>query len=258
MQTARSFLWASRSMMRIQSLCRFHFYHISRASSWIGPLNDDHVEYFPHQCNRSYLKLMPYFFVTCGEWMDATDSNNGTSFADRLSADVTAFSEQNSVASKNAASVSDCKYISCNFDSMNDMHCLDDVPADHMTCTVSSIVDTNWDMPTEPAAPTTPFPLARANDCDDINLTSLLWVKKELFQKDFGQRIRHFRTNHLSTLAMMAMFSVGICSNAAQCEARAKFFFKIGSHTDGDAVVPCGDWIIQEINYYCAQSLSEF
>lgn len=65
---------------------------------------------------------MPYFFVTCGECMDATESNNGTSLADRLSADVTAFSEQNSVANKNAANVSDCKYISCNFDSMNDMH----------------------------------------------------------------------------------------------------------------------------------------
>lgn len=65
---------------------------------------------------------MPYFLVTCGECTEATDNNNGTSLGDRLSAEVTVFSEQNSVANKNAASVSDCKYISCSFNSMNDMH----------------------------------------------------------------------------------------------------------------------------------------
>lgn len=52
---------------------------------------------------------MPYFLDTCGECMDAIDNNNGTSFADKLSAVVTVFSEQNSVANKNAANVSDCR-----------------------------------------------------------------------------------------------------------------------------------------------------
>lgn len=52
---------------------------------------------------------MPYFFVTCGECIDATDNNNGTSFADKLSAEVTVFNEQNSVAKRNAANASDCK-----------------------------------------------------------------------------------------------------------------------------------------------------
>lgn len=58
---------------------------------------------------QGYLKLIPYFFVTCGEWIDATDNSNGTSLADKLSAVVTVLSEQNSVANKNAANVSDCK-----------------------------------------------------------------------------------------------------------------------------------------------------
>lgn len=52
---------------------------------------------------------MPYFLVTCGECIDATDSSSGTSFADKLSAVVTVLSEQNSVASKKAANVSDCR-----------------------------------------------------------------------------------------------------------------------------------------------------
>lgn len=52
---------------------------------------------------------MPYFLVTCGECMDATESNKGTSFADKFSAVVTVFSEQNSVARRNAAKASDCR-----------------------------------------------------------------------------------------------------------------------------------------------------
>lgn len=52
---------------------------------------------------------MPYFFVTCGECIEATDNRSGTSFADKLRAVVTVLSEQNSVASRNAASVSDCR-----------------------------------------------------------------------------------------------------------------------------------------------------
>lgn len=59
--------------------------------------------------STDHLKLMPYFLETCGECIDATDSSSGTSFADKLSAVVTVLSEQNSVASKNAANVSDCR-----------------------------------------------------------------------------------------------------------------------------------------------------
>lgn len=69
-----------------------------------------------------YLKLMPYFFVTCGECIEATESNRGTSFADKFNALVTVFNEQNSVANRKAANVSDCRYISFSFDSKNDMH----------------------------------------------------------------------------------------------------------------------------------------
>lgn len=54
--------------------------------------------------------------------MEATDNNNGTSLADKSRADVIALSEQNSVASKNEANVSERMYISRSFDSMNDMH----------------------------------------------------------------------------------------------------------------------------------------
>lgn len=54
-----------------------------------------------------YRKLTPYFFVTCGEWMDAIESKRGTSLADRLSAAVIEFSEQNSVAKRNEANVSE-------------------------------------------------------------------------------------------------------------------------------------------------------
>lgn len=54
--------------------------------------------------------------------MDATDNNSGTSLADRFNAVVTELNEQNSVASKKAANVSDRMYISRSFDSMNDMH----------------------------------------------------------------------------------------------------------------------------------------
>lgn len=70
---------------------------------------------------RVHLKLTPYFLVTCGECIDATESKSGTSFSDRFRADVTVLSEQNSVASKKAASVSDCRYSSCSFDSMKDI-----------------------------------------------------------------------------------------------------------------------------------------
>lgn len=52
---------------------------------------------------------MPYFLVTCGECIDATDSNRGTSLSVKLRVDVTVLSEQNSVVSKNSAKVSDCK-----------------------------------------------------------------------------------------------------------------------------------------------------
>lgn len=69
-----------------------------------------------------YRKLTPYFFVTCGECTDATDSNSGTSLADTSSTDVTVLSEQNSVANRKAANVSDCMYNSCSFDSRYDMH----------------------------------------------------------------------------------------------------------------------------------------
>lgn len=56
-----------------------------------------------------YLKLIPYFLVTCGECIEAIESSNGTSFADKLSAVVTVFNEQNSVVKRKAASVSDCR-----------------------------------------------------------------------------------------------------------------------------------------------------
>lgn len=88
-------------------------------------------------------KLTPYFFVTCGECTDATDSSNGTSFADRFSAAVTVLSEQNSVANRKAANVSDCKYSSCSFDSMYAIHWYADKPVDHIAFTVSSIVATS-------------------------------------------------------------------------------------------------------------------
>lgn len=65
---------------------------------------------------------MPYFFATWGEWIDAIDISRGISLADRSSSFVKVFSVQNSVSNKNAANVSDCKYISLSLDSINDMH----------------------------------------------------------------------------------------------------------------------------------------
>lgn len=73
--------------------------------------------------------------------------------ADRLRADVTVLSEQNSVANRKAANVSDCRYISCSFASRNDMHWNAGMPAAHMALTVSSIDETSCDMPIGPLVP---------------------------------------------------------------------------------------------------------
>lgn len=45
-------------------------------------------------------------------------------------------------------------------------------------------------------------------------------------------------TYHLSILAMRATFSVGVCSNVAQCDASVRFCFNIGSHVCIGAVIP--------------------
>lgn len=45
------------------------------------------------------------------------------SLADRFKAEVTLFREQNSVAKRKAANVSEWMYISCSFDSKNARHC---------------------------------------------------------------------------------------------------------------------------------------
>lgn len=69
-----------------------------------------------------HLKLMPHFLLICGVCMDAIDSNSGISFSERFKTVVTALKEQKSVSNRNAANVSECRYISCNLDSMNDKH----------------------------------------------------------------------------------------------------------------------------------------
>lgn len=115
-------------------LC-FYYYHIfsfvylQNSSSYknLNPNFDQEMSIFPikfitmkqtpprtdcsihSKMDRIYRKLIPYFLVTCGECIEATDSRSGTSFADKLRAVVTVLREQNSVASKNAASVSDCR-----------------------------------------------------------------------------------------------------------------------------------------------------
>lgn len=38
---------------------------------------------------------------------------------------------------------------------------------------------------------------------------------------------------------MTATFSVGVCSNVAQCDVSVKFCFKIGSQVCKGAVIPC-------------------
>ncbi len=54
--------------------------------------------------------------------MEAIDSKSGISLADKSSVFRSVLIVQNSVSNRKAARVSDCKYISFNFDSMKDMH----------------------------------------------------------------------------------------------------------------------------------------
>lgn len=64
--------------------------------------------YFEYFIHTRYLKLNPYFRVTCGECVAATDNSNWMSFADTSKARVTSSILQNSVAIRNFANVSDC------------------------------------------------------------------------------------------------------------------------------------------------------
>lgn len=57
--------------------------------------------------------------------------------------------------------------------------------------------------------------------------------------KNLGDKTPKKSMYHLSILAIMATFSVGICSNVAQCDASVRFCFKIGSHLCGGDVMPC-------------------
>lgn len=43
---------------------------------------------------------------------------------------------------------------------------------------------------------------------------------------------------HLSVLAMMAMFSVGVCSSVAQCDESERFCLRIASQEHIGATVP--------------------
>lgn len=87
----------------------FSFFKITSFNEEMSILQRKFITVLFREALHGYLKLIPYFLVTWGEWIDATDSSNGTSFADKLSAVVTVFSEQNSVAKRKAANVSDCK-----------------------------------------------------------------------------------------------------------------------------------------------------
>lgn len=80
--------------------------------------------------------------------MEATESSKGTSFSEISSVEVTVFSEQNSVDRRNSARASEWMYISFSFASMKRRHSCADMPADHITLTASSIVETSCDMPT--------------------------------------------------------------------------------------------------------------
>lgn len=107
------------------------------------------------------------------------------------------------------------------------------------------MVDTNCDMPADPLV----APFDNVYVCDDTNFTSLkLSMKNNLAHADESTKKKlkcvWLRISidgmdyHLSMLAMIATFSMGTCSNVAQCEDSVRFSLRIGSHRGNGAVIP--------------------
>lgn len=166
------------------------------------------------QLSSNHRKDIPYFLATCGEWMEAMDISSGISLTDKFKVVVSMFNEQNSVSIRKVASVSDCRYISLNFDSINDRHWYSEAPDMNMAWTHSNMEATSCDMPMMPFAVL--LCDGRTLECDETS-----------------------RTSHFSILATIATFSAWtVCSNTPQCDEIVRSCFNCISHFDGVVVMP--------------------
>lgn len=67
-----------------------------------------------------------------------------------------------------------------------------------------------------------PFGLGNTNVCEDINFTSLETRMTKKMQSTVRFELKKIKNYHLSMLAIIAIFSVGVCSIIAQRDAKAR------------------------------------